>query len=470
MGHSYPLVVVVAQDSQELLEPWMRSTVGRLGEAGLLVLLFAIIGALIWQATRRLTIEAHKLRESNAQVTAAKDAAEAANRAKSDFLAMMSHEIRTPMAAMMGMIDLLGGTHLDLEQRGLANVAQESAISLLTVVNNILDFSKLEANQLLSEAIDFSIRHSVETVVSLMAPKAHSQGLDLHFSFSDDLPDFLKGDPSRLGQVMLNLVGNAIKFTEKGTITIATSHAVLPEDDLIELRIEVIDTGTGIAPEILPKLFKPFSQADTSVSRKYGGSGLGLAICRRLCRTMGGDVGVESKLGEGSKFWFTVRSQIGKAPAAPSLAPGIDDDAPALDILVAEDNHTMQVLISKLLLRRGYRADIVCNGKEAVEAVQKKRYDLVLMDMNMPEMDGISATAAIRALPGSESAIPIIALTANTLVGARETCLAAGMDSFLTKPIQLDALHQEIRRWGLVKRNRPYDRDEADAGLRACSQ
>lgn len=431
----------------------------RLGEAALLLLLFAILGTTIWWINRRLVVEASKLRETNESLGAAREAAEAASRAKSDFLTMMSHEIRTPMAGMMGMIDLLADTKLDEEQKGLAGVAQESARNLLSVVNDILDFSKLESGQFEPEAIDLNVRQSVAAVVSLMGRKAQSKGLLLAASFSDDLPAVLKGDPTRLGQILLNLVGNAIKFTETGAIDIAVSHAVLP-DGLVELRIEVSDTGPGIAADVQASLFNPFMQADSSVSRKYGGSGLGLAICKRLCRTMGGDIRVESEPGHGCKFHFTVRCKAAAAPTpvAPSLVPEIDADA-GIDILVAEDNDMIRTLISKLLSRRGYKADLVCNGREAVEAVQKKSYDLVLMDMNMPQMDGISAAAAIRALGGRQSEFPIVALTANALVGSREICLAAGMTSFLTKPIQPDELYAEIRRWSGAKRGRTHPHD-----------
>ena len=403
-----------------------------------------------WVSTHEDITERERATEA---LKGAKEAAEAASRAKSDFLAVMSHEIRTPMAGMMGMIDLLAGTDLNDEQRSLANIAHESARNLLTVVNNILDFSKLEAGQLEPESIPFSIKHSIEAVTLLLAPKAREQGLQLTTSIGADVPAYLNGDPSRLGQILLILVGNAIKFTEQGTVEIAASHRVT-SDGLIELRIEVIDTGAGIPSDVQASLFNPFTQADSSVSRKYGGTGLGLAICRLLCQTMGGDIGVESEVGRGSKFWFTLQCHVAEAPptvSSPSLAPAIDPAAAELSILVADDNAIIRKLISKLLERQGYRPDLVCNGMEAVAAVRQKPYDLVLMDMQMPEMDGSSAAKAIRALAGPEHRVPIIALTANALLGERESCRAAGMDDFLTKPIQPDALYAAIVQWSAVR-------------------
>ena len=405
-----------------------------------------------WVATHEDITESVR---ATADLKAAKEAAETASRAKSDFLAMMSHEIRTPMTGMMGMIDLLAGTSLDEEQRGMAAVARESSRNLLAVVNNILDFSKLEAGQLTPEAIGFSLDHTLKGVVALLGPQAHSHGLDLEMSRADDIPAWLIGDPIRIGQILFNLVGNAIKFTAQGSVRIVASHRRL-DGEAIELRIEVIDSGVGIPPDVQATLFDPFTQADTSVSRRYGGTGLGLAICRQLSRAMGGDIGVESAPGHGSRFWFTVQCAVGERPqiASPPLQPAIASAAGTLNILVVDDTPIIRGLIAKLLSREGYQPDLACNGRDAVAAVQSKPYDIVLMDMQMPELDGISATGQIRRLNGPARDVPIIALTANALVGQREICVAAGMNDFLTKPIDPDALQAAVARWGAVARKR----------------
>ena len=391
----------------------------------------------------------HDITAAERELAQAKVAAEAANEAKSRFLATMSHEMRTPLNGVLGMIGLLLASPLNPTQRHQAGLIRSSGQTLLTVLNDILDLSKIEAGRMDLEILPFALADTLQDVVSLLAVRAEARGLVLTLQLPDDLPAALRGDASRLRQVLFNLVGNALKFTEAGGVRVVVSHR-LQDDGRIGLTIAVQDTGIGIPAEALPRLFTRFSQADSSTARRYGGTGLGLAITREIVELMGGRISVQSEPGVGSCFSVDLALALSELPArtggagdpAPQPSPA---DAQPLRILVAEDNAVNQLLIKALLDHVGHYCDVVGNGLEALHQVQANHYDLVLMDIQMPEMDGVAATLGIRALAGPVARIPILAMTANVMSEQTRHYRSAGMDGVVAKPIHPAELAAAIR-------------------------
>ena len=427
---------------------------GGSGTSFVFALLVFSLGTGRQRALRLVRQQTGELAEEAKRSAEARDAAVEASNAKSVFVATVGHELRTPLSGVIGTLDLLLDGELGEEERQHAEIIRSSSEALLTVINDLLDYSKIEAGRLELSVTSFAVADLIRERSRLLEPVAREKGLRFEIEQDQNLPRYLRGDPDRIGQVLMNLLSNAGKFTLSGSVTVRVSAR--KRGPRAVLRVEVRDTGIGIAPGKLDTVFEPFVQADSSTARKYGGTGLGLTISAQLVELMGGRMGADSEPDHGSTFWFDVPLEIAQAPEVVDIRPvlldtgernadgSLSESAPR--VLVAEDNTVNQMLAVRLLDKCGFRADVVSNGVEALEAITRDDYVAVLMDCQMPEMDGYDASRAIRDRENGGAHMPIIAATAHSMSGDREKCLAAGMDEYVTKPIRAHDLSEAIAR------------------------
>ncbi len=435
----YPLIVVAGFDEADFLAETVALRQLYIGGASAATAMLLVMALLVtWQAH----VQDH-----------AREVAEHANRMKSEFLATISHEIRTPMNGVLGMLALLEGDDITPAQRQQAATARRSAEGLLVLLDDILDFSKLEAGKSVVDPENCDPAQIANAVVDLLRPKAEGKGLALSLHMGPTVPDAVVTDPTRLRQILFNLIGNAIKFTASGEVAVRAQHGADLQDGRFLLEFEIEDTGIGIPSEIVPTLFHHFTQADSSITRTYGGTGLGLAISKRLCELLGGSISVSSTAGKGSVFRFSLAVGVGDAAAlrveqpAHATAVSVAPVLRPLRVLVVDDNAVNQQVVSGLLERAGHDVATADSGPAAIAAVsgaKDRPFDVVLMDVQMPEMDGLTATRQIRALPSPKKTVPVIALTARASNSSREECLAVGMNGFVSKPVRLQPLLDAI--------------------------